>query len=94
MTTLALMRSLYSPTTPPRPPATLSDLTPRQISVASMVARAYPDKLIAHELSMSPRAVQYYIESIAYLCQCDPTLNQRVQIANWYRTLIDLPAAS
>lgn len=66
----------------------LSDLTPRQIAVASLVARGYPTKSIACELQITEHRVRVHISSIAYRIGADATLDERVQVANWWNARI------
>jgi DNA-binding NarL/FixJ family response regulator len=70
----------------------LSDLSPRQIAVASMVARGFSDKQIAVALrpTVSERQVRRYLQDLETLCQLDPTRNLRVQLAGWYRDRVTI----
>ena len=67
-------------------PATVSDLTPRQIAVAALVANGIPTKKIAASLGISDRRVRMHITSIVYVLHLDPERNAWQQIAQWYRT--------
>jgi DNA-binding NarL/FixJ family response regulator len=67
-----------------RPPATLADLEPRQIAVASLIARARTNQQIAYELGISDRRVRYHVEALAYLLHLDRSCDVRVQIATWW----------
>ena len=62
-----------------------SDLTPRQIAVASLVARSWTTKQIALELTISERRVRVIVSSIAYRIGADASLDERVQVAMWWR---------
>ena len=68
------------------PPATVSDLTPRQLAVCAQLANGRTTKGIANVLGISERRVRVHITAIAYLCRLDPSGDVRVQIALWYRT--------
>lgn len=71
----------------------LSDLTPRQIAVAALVARCYPTKTIAAELHISERRVRVHISSIAYRIGANPSLDERLQVAEWWKALTGRNAA-
>lgn len=66
----------------------LSDLTPRQIAVASMVAKAATPQQIAGALGISTSRVYVIIASIAFLIGTDHTKDERVQIALWWHERI------
>lgn len=72
----------------------LADLTPRQIAVAALVAKAWGDKAIAAELHMSPRRVRVHITAVAYLCGFDPQRSVRIQLALWYRERVPIRHAA
>lgn len=68
-----------------RPPATVEDLSPRQLEVAALIARAKTDKQIAATLGMSVRRVSNHVTALAYLLHLDESCNVRIQIAIWWR---------
>lgn len=68
-----------------RPPVTLTELTPRQIVVAALVANGIPTKRIAAQLGISDRRVRMHITALVYNLHLDPELNAWQQIAEWYR---------
>lgn len=72
-------------------PATVADLTPRQLAVAALVAQGRSDKAIAMTLGISERRVRVHVAAIAYLCQFDPERNTRIQLALWYRSTNVVP---
>lgn len=63
----------------------LSDLTPRQIAVASLLGNCYPVKKIAGELRITERRVRVHITSIAYRIGADASLDEALQVAMWWR---------
>lgn len=67
------------------PRVTAADLTPRQIAVASLVARFFTNKQIAAELGVTERRVAALVSSIAYTCCFEPGRDERSQIAVWFR---------
>ena len=67
-----------------RPPATASDLTARQLAVASLIAQARTDQQIAGTLGISDRRVRVHVEALCYLLHCDRGCNVRIQIAKWW----------
>jgi DNA-binding NarL/FixJ family response regulator len=67
------------------PPATAAELTPRQLAVAALIARARTDKQIAHELGIQRRTVGVHLTALAYRLHLDAASNVRVQIALWWR---------
>lgn len=67
------------------PPASISDLTPRQLAVAALVANGIPTKRIAAQLGISDRRVRVHITSIVFTCHLDPERNAWQQIGAWYR---------
>jgi DNA-binding NarL/FixJ family response regulator len=67
------------------PPVTVADLTPRQLSVVALVAKALPDKRIAGELGIEVETVREHLERIARKLDLDPTCHIRMQIAFWFR---------
>lgn len=67
------------------PPATLTELTPRQVAVAALVANGIPTKRIAASLGISDRRVRVHITALVYALHLDPARNVRTQIALWYR---------
>ena len=69
----------------PSPPATLQDLTPRQLAVASLLARGKSDKQVAVELKITQRRVSQHVDALEFLLHCDPAGNVRLQIALWWR---------
>jgi len=79
-----------------RPPATLEDLSPRQLAVAALIARAKPPKQIAAELGMDCRSYRRHVTALVYVLQLDPSRDPRVQIALWWRehAPISLPPAA
>ncbi len=74
-------------------PATLDDLTPRQIAVASLVAHGYRVKQIAGMLEISERGVRCHISSVAHRCHLDMDKDDKVQVALWYQRQIALSPA-
>jgi DNA-binding NarL/FixJ family response regulator len=64
---------------------TVADLTPRQLSVVALVAKALPDKRIAGELGIEVETVREHLERIARKLDLDPTCHIRMQIAFWFR---------
>lgn len=60
------------------------DLTPRQLSVAALIAKGQTTKQIAQALTISPRRVLVLQASIAYRIGADATLDERIQIAMWW----------
>ena len=71
-------------------PITVADLTPRQLSVASMLARGFLTKQIASELHVGERWVRNIVTSIAYRIGSDPTKDDRVLVALWYREQVPI----
>lgn len=73
-------------------PITIDDLTPREISVASLIAKHYPTKLVAAFLipPVSPRRVLSIVSAIAYKIHADPSLDEAGQIAQWYREQVPI----
>lgn len=69
----------------PNPPATPEDLTPRQLAVASLLARGKSDKQIAAEIGITARRVAQHVDALEYLIHADPSGNVRLQIALWWR---------
>lgn len=67
------------------PPATLADLTPRQLAVAALVANSTPTKQIAAQLGISDRRVRVHITALVYALHLDPEKHAWPQIAEWYR---------
>lgn len=63
----------------------LSDLTPRQLDVAALVAEGVRTKVIAARLRVGERWVRCVISSVAYLIGADATLDERVLVACWWR---------
>jgi len=72
----------------------LADLTPRQIAVAALIAKAWSDKDIAAELGIKHSTVRVHIEALAYRCELDPTRSLRIQIALWYRERVPISKAA
>lgn len=74
----------------------LGVLTPRQISVASMVAKAWSNKRIAATLlpAVSERQVTRYIAEIVEILQLDASADARLQIALWYRERVRVSLAA
>lgn len=68
-----------------RPPATLADLEPSQLTVCKLIAQAKENKQIAAIMGISDRQVRYHVEALAYLLHLDHACNTRVQIAMWWR---------
>lgn len=64
---------------------TVADLTPRQLAVASLVARCRTTKQIAVELGVSEQRVRVLVTAIAFRTQCAPGEDERVHVALWYR---------
>ena len=60
-------------------------LSPRQRSVAHLIAQAYTDKQIAGELGIAPKTVKHMVGTIADKLALDRNRNLRVQIANKLR---------
>lgn len=75
-------------TDPPSFPIPFYALTPRELSVASMVARGMSCKGIAYELGIGERRVRVLTTSIAYKIKADPGLDERVQVANWWNSSV------
>lgn len=63
----------------------LSDLTARQLAVASLVGKGWTVKAIAHELGIGERRVRVHISSIAYRIGADATKDEQVQVALWWQ---------
>jgi DNA-binding NarL/FixJ family response regulator len=68
----------------------LNDLTPRQIAVASMVARRMTTKQIAREMDITERMVNLHISATAYRWHCEPECDERVHVALLYRALVPI----
>ena len=68
------------------PPATVGDLTPRQLAVAALVANGVQTKKIAAQLQISDRRVRMHITALVYVLHLDPEKNAWQQIAAWYRS--------
>ncbi len=66
---------------------TPSDLTPRQLDVAALVANSLTTKQIARELGISPQRVRVLVSSIAYRIGADPERDERIQVAQWWIAL-------
>lgn len=60
-------------------------LSPRQRSVAHLIAQAYTDKQIADKLGIAEKTVKYHSWKIGVRLDLDPTRNRRVLIANLFR---------
>ena len=75
---------------------TLAELTPRQISVASLVTRCRTNKQIAAELEVPDRWVRACITAIAYKIRAahedehDDGFDDRVRVALWYRRHVSI----
>lgn len=67
------------------PPAVAADLTPKQLAVASMVARHFTDQQIGFELAIKPSTVRVHIVAIAYRIHANQGRVIRTQIAEWWR---------
>ena len=63
----------------------LSDLTPRQLAVASMVARCWTAKHIAYTLDITPRRVYALIASVASKIGCEHGMDDREVVRDWWR---------
>lgn len=55
-------------------------LTPRELEVAKLVADAFTDLMIAHELRISVFTARYYVDTILYKL----SLPNRVAICKWW----------
>ena len=62
----------------------LGDLTPRQLVVASMVARGMCDKEIAKELGIAYSTVRVHLVALAFRLKLPVGLNTRVLVARWW----------
>lgn len=47
-----------------RDPSTISQLTPKEIQVARLVAEGLPNKTIAAQLFLSPRTIDYHLRNV------------------------------
>ena len=54
-------------------PVTVDDLTPRELAVASLVARCQTTKQIAHELGITDRRVLCLLAAVARKSSCSTT---------------------
>lgn len=66
----------------------LSDLTPRQLAVAALVAKSHTTKQIAVYLKVSERRVRVIVSSIAFRIGADATKDERLQVAEWWRARV------
>ena len=62
----------------------LSDLTPRQRAVASLVADGLPDKEIAARLNMKCNTVRVHVVALACRMKIPSGTQTRVMIARWW----------
>lgn len=64
----------------------MTDLTDRQREVAQLVADGLTTKRIAASLGITERRVRAILTSVAYLIGADASKDERIQVADWWRT--------
>lgn len=62
----------------------LSDLTPRELAVASLLGRRYTVKRIAVALGITDRRVQVLITAVAFKIGVEPGCDDKLSIAAWW----------
>jgi DNA-binding NarL/FixJ family response regulator len=67
------------------PRARAAELTPRQLAVASLVARHFTDQQIAATLQINQSTVRVHVTAIAYRIHADQCRVLRTQIAQWWQ---------
>lgn len=63
----------------------LSDLTPRELAVATMLGRRWTVKRIACELGVTPRRVYALVTAIAVKIQVEEGCDDQLCVGDWWR---------